>query len=56
MNKNIEKAPAGEAIGNIITEALQKLGKKEPDAKDMKEGVSLVSITKKISSKKFGKK
>jgi len=41
-------------VGTAITEALKKLGKDEKEPK--KEGVDLISITKKLSFKKFGKK
>lgn len=50
MNSNIEKNP--ETLINVaITEALLKLKKDTP-----KEGINLLDITKKLSSKKFGKK
>ena len=49
MNKDIEKVPDN-LINTAISEALLKL-KKEPQ----KEGVDLLDITKKLSSKKFGK-
>ena len=48
--KNIEKT-SDTPINTAITEALLKL-KKEP----AKDGVDLLDITKKLSSKKFGKK
>ena len=49
-NENIEKK-LDMPISITISDALQKLkGKHE------KEGVNLLDITKKISSKKFGKK
>lgn len=47
MDKKIEKNETSGAI----SEVLSKLKKNEP-----KEGVDLLSITKKLSSKKFGKK
>lgn len=50
MNKNIEKASEN-PISESIADALLKL-KKEPQ----KEGVNLLDITKKLSSKKFDKK
>jgi hypothetical protein len=50
MNKDIEKV-SDNPVSESITEALLKL-KKEPQ----KEGVSLLDITKKLSSKKFDKK
>ena len=50
MNKNIEKAPES-LMSESISEALLKL-KKEP----LKEGVDLLDIAKKLSSKKFDKK
>ena len=50
MNKIIEKAPE-KMMSESISEALLKL-KKEP----VKEGVDLLSIAKKLSSKKFDKK
>jgi hypothetical protein len=50
MNNNMEKAPDIN-LSESIAEALLKL-KKEPQ----KEGVDLLDITKKLSSKKFDKK
>jgi hypothetical protein len=50
MNKNIEKTSEN-TISESIADALLKL-KKEPQ----KEGVNLLDITKKLSSKKFDKK
>lgn len=50
MNKNIEKTPEN-LISPSISEALLKLKKEPPQ----KEGINLLDITKKISSKKFKK-
>ena len=50
MNKDIEKV-SDNPVSESITEALLKL-KKEPQ----KEGVNLLDITKKLSSKKFDKR
>jgi len=44
-----------EDINNSITEALIKF-KKEEDKEPTKEGVSLLDITKKLSSRKFDNK
>jgi hypothetical protein len=49
--KDIEKV-SETPIVKVITEGLLKLNKKEPT----KEGVNLLDITKKISTKKFGKR
>lgn len=49
MNKNNEKT-VETPVSTAITEGLLKLKKEQP-----KEGVDLVGITKKLSSKKFGK-
>ena len=50
MNKNnTEKSPET-PVSVAISEGLLKLKKEQP-----KEGVNLVEITKKLSSKKFGK-
>ena len=51
MNNNIEKA-SDNKLSESISEALIKL-KKEPEPK---EGVSLLDITRKLSSKKFDKR
>ncbi len=52
MNTNNgEKETSDSPINTAISEALIKL-KREPE----KEGVDLLDITKKLSSKKFGKK
>lgn len=50
MNKNIEKV-SDTSVNTAITEALLKLKKDMP-----KDGVDLLNITRKLSSKKFGKK
>lgn len=50
MNKNMEKV-SDNPINTAISEALLKL-RKEPQ----KEGVDLLGIAKKLSSKKFEKK
>ena len=50
MKKKMEKI-SDNPVSTSITEALLKL-KKEPQPKD---GVDLLDITKKLSSKKFGK-
>lgn len=47
---NIEKVES--PINEAISEALIKLNKKDPQ----KDGVDLLEITKKLSSKKFGKR
>jgi len=49
--KDVEKVPEVPIV-KIISEGLLKLNKKEPT----KDGVSLLDITKKISTKKFGRK
>ena len=54
MNKIIEKGEEVQVI-DAISEGLQKL-KKEASKEDGKDEVDLVSITKKLSAKKFGKK
>lgn len=53
MNKNIEKMSDNpvNTTSTAIADALLKL-KKEPQ----KDGVDLLEITKKLSSKKFGKR
>ena len=48
--KTMENVP-DQPISTVISEALLKL-KKEPE----KEGVDLLEIAKKLSTKKFGKK
>lgn len=50
MNKIIER-PQVPTVGTAISEALLKLKKEQP-----KDGVNLLEITKKLSTKKFGKK
>lgn len=51
MNTNNTEKTSDTPMSTAISEALLKL-KKEPE----KEGVDLLDITKKLTSKKFGKK
>ena len=51
MNTNNEEKTSNIPISTVISDALLKL-KREPE----KEGVDLLDITKKLSTKKFGKK
>ena len=51
MNINNVEKTSDTPISTVISEALLKL-KKDPE----KEGIDLLGITKKLSSKKFGKK
>lgn len=51
MNTNNTEKVSDTPINTAISDALSKL-KREPE----KEGVDLLDITRKLSSKKFGKK
>ena len=53
MNTNMENTSEPQ-LSSVIAEGLLKL-KKDP-TKETKEGVDLLEIAKKLSSKKFGKK
>lgn len=50
MKISMDKAPEAQ-VSSAITEGLLKLKKDQP-----KDGVDLLSISKKLSDKKFGKK
>ena len=50
MKESVDKVSSKTALGETISQALVRLRKDAP-----KEGVSLLDITRKISSKKFGK-